>query len=106
MMNDTLRTTTEEQKDTPSGANVAAMVGLDMPAAPAGWEDRGPLPYFRGRTFEDHVSEWRLVDREAQASTWKLAAIAASLERSSGGRPRGEKERVRTAIQRFCDTVN
>ena len=71
----------------------------------SGWEDRGPLPYFRGRSFDEHVNEWRLVDREAQDRTWKLAAIAASLERSSGGRPRGERKRTQTAIQRFCEVV-
>ena len=87
---------------------LSAILGFELPVmdqSPTGWEDRGPLPYFRGGDFDHHVNEWRRVDRDAQHHTWRLAAIAASLERSSGGRPRGEKERTRTAIQRFCEAV-
>lgn len=103
--------TTEAQNDSSTPVTertgLAALLGIDLPIVeqPSGWENRGPLPYFRGRDFEEHVGEWKLVDRDVQHHTWRLAAIAASLERSSGGRPRGFQKRRRTEIQRFCDAV-
>jgi hypothetical protein len=94
-----------EVQTTPTEEQNAPTTLIDLPEQASGWEDRGPLPFFRSLSFEQHVNEWRLVDREAQDRTWKLAAIAASLVRSPGGRPRDEKKRIRTAIQEFCAAV-
>jgi hypothetical protein len=107
-----LPTATENQNDSPMAGGervgIAAILGFDLPTTPerpARWMDDGPLPRFEGHSFEHYVTEWRLVDREAQDRTWRLAAIAASLERSSGGRLRAERKRTQTAIQKFCEAV-
>jgi hypothetical protein len=103
---ETQTTPTEEQNTARcSPKEIFEMLHSLIPEQASGWENRGPLPFFRGRSFEEHVNEWRLVDREAQNRKWKLAAIAASLERSSGGRPKGYRKRTQTAIQRFCEAV-
>jgi hypothetical protein len=61
------------------------------------------LPVFKGQTIEDYVAEWRNVDAAAKTNSWRRSAIAATLERSAGGRP--DRHPNATVIQKFCKDV-
>lgn len=63
------------------------------------------LAVFRGSTYDEHVDAWKAAHAVVQRQQWQLAAIAVSLERSVGGRPRTEHTRQQTLIQRFCCDV-
>ena len=63
------------------------------------------LPVFYGVTYDEHVTAWREADAERQHPWWTLAAIADSLSRSFGGRPRHKVAPRLTVIQRFCRDV-
>ena len=70
------------------------------------------VPVFVGTSRDHHVEAWRAIDRALQNKFWMFGAIAASLERTNGGRPLSRDETARlelgeceTAIQRFIKSV-
>lgn len=63
------------------------------------------LPIFQGQTYEDHVAGWHALDLSGQRHLWAMAAIAASLERQVGGRPKAGAEPEPTDLQRFAYEV-
>ena len=70
--------------------------------------DEDGLPRFQPTHADDveaYWEAWRAVDGRQQRNRWQLAAIAGTLQRMGGGRPRGERARLKTRIQHFCRQV-
>ncbi len=66
------------------------------------------LPYFRGQSYEEHVSTWVEVDRSVQGHYWMLGAIAASLVKKHGedvmGKFGSDVGSSRRRIQEYAQT--
>jgi hypothetical protein len=62
------------------------------------------VPTFEGE-FQDAVTAWLAEDRKISSCKLRLGAIAASLERSRGGRRSDSSDWSPTSIQVFCRTV-